>query len=334
VSRFRHISPKLAETRIKCIHCGAVSPVPFYQRLKELLEVVFPKDHHPKTNNKIWVPHGIQISCEKCKNQVMLELPSTTKRTTAVLFGDEADRAYFDRRLFLYSLVGADEKLLPTIADSYIQFKQGVCPAVPHHFWRMHMMEAWDSRRRRKHMVFGREDFQGCLSLARHFIAFLESVSGDLFIFCTISKNAGTRNEGRRLAYSATLASLIEGFTELSVQPEFVFEHDNCSSSDLVASWASEHLKDLKSFLVYPFLANGIHIPEPRFVPKATHPLLEIADFVAFIVARSLHRTAEGREREIDPRLLGKVTWLVDSRDGGLLELRRQTFPIEQIMNC
>jgi hypothetical protein len=257
--------------RVKCTHCGTRFPIPFYQRLKKPLEVVFPKDHHPTTNNKIWVPHATQIPCGKCKNQVILELPSKTTRTTAVLFGDEADRVFFDRHLFLYSLVGADEKLLPAIADSYIEFKQCLFPTVPHDSWRMHMMEAWDSRRRRKHPVFARDDFQGCIPLARKFLAFLSSVSSDLFIFCTISKNAGTRNEGRRLAYSATLASLIEGFTELSAQPEFVFEQYNCSPSDLIASWASEHLKDLKSFLVYPFLANGIHIPEPRFLPKGTH---------------------------------------------------------------
>jgi len=118
------------------------------------------------------------------------------------------------------------------------------------------------------------------------------------------------------------------------VQPEFVFEGGDGASAGNVASWATEHLKELKGFLIYPFLANGIHIPELRFVAKGTHPLLELADFVCFVVVRYLFRTAEGCNGEIDPCKLGKVTWLVGVKDGTLMELSRQIFPAEQIASC
>jgi len=115
VSRFRHISLKLAGLRLDCRHCGCPSPVPYYRKLRAPFEVVFPRDHHPVTNEQIWVQKGIEVPCEICKQNIILELPSNSKRTRIQLFGDEAGRPYFNNQLFLYLLVGADEKFLKVL---------------------------------------------------------------------------------------------------------------------------------------------------------------------------------------------------------------------------
>ena len=94
-----------------------------------------------------------------------------------------------------------------------------------------------------------------------------------------------------------------------------------------IQSWATDSFGGLQRTLLYPFLAKGIPIPEPRFVRPGSHPCLELADFVSFVVARYLWQLHQGKEIEFQPARLGKVFYMVRRRNGGLLQLRQTGYP-------
>lgn len=272
------------------------------------------------------MPASTTVKCEKCSASVSVALPMARARSKVHLYGGEAERPLVGRHVFVYSMVGCDFKVEAEIAGECNSVKAQVCPDLNPASWRLHMMDAWDMRRRKKHLAFGREDFLGGRGLAERLFELLESVADRLFIFSSVSRYLPSRNQGRQLMYTATIASLVEGFTQIEAQPILVFDSDNDGAEERFGTWAEAHLKDLRRTLLYPFLANGIPIPDPKFVAPGSHPFLELADFVSFVVARALHRRFWRKAVELDPDRLGRVTWLMDRKDGNLIERRGVLF--------
>jgi hypothetical protein len=58
---------------------------------------------------------------------------------------------------------------------------------------------------------------------------------------------------------------------------------------------------------MYLYLCHGVPVPEPQFVKQGSHVGLELADFVAFVVARELYCWQTGRHSEYMSSQLGKV---------------------------
>ena len=58
---------------------------------------------------------------------------------------------------------------------------------------------------------------------------------------------------------------------------------------------------------MYLYLCHGVPVPEPQFVKQGSHICLELADFIAFVVARELYCRQKGRQSEYMSSQLGKV---------------------------
>ncbi len=74
-------------------------------------------------------------------------------------------------------------------------------------------------------------------------------------------------------------------------------------------AWARHAFLGSERQLLYLYLCHGIPVPEPRFVKPGSHPCLELADFVSFVVARELFRYGLGLPTEYSTSRLGKVRY-------------------------
>ena len=323
----RHAPARLLNDRVRCSACLHSFPIPLFQELAQPLIPVTPLDFHPITNNKIWVPHGTMVKCPKCHGQVLVSFPSKTKRGETQFYGDEAARQ--DCGIYTYSLLGADRSLMPEIENGILAFKKKIAPSVEPQSWRLHMAEAWSGQQRRHHPVFSQWTLNNVHELVDGLFDLLTRFSTDLFIFNVSLENRSiTQSDLRDAAYISLVAELIDGFTEKGVQPHLFFDADRPVKAEyVIQGWARECFGGLQRTILYPFLAKGITIPEPKFVTPGSHTCLELADFVSFVVARYLLRRQENKTIEFDPSRLGKVFYMIQLPNGDLVQSRQVGYP-------
>ncbi len=253
--------------------------------------------------------------------------PSRAKREEVQFYGDEAARQ--DQGIYTYSLLGADRRLMPEIEAQIIEFKKTIAPSVAPDSWRLHMTEAWSGQQRRHHAVFSQWSQNDVVALVNGLFDLFARLSKDLFIFnISLVYRSLAESELRDVAYISQVAELIDGFTEKGFQPHLFFDADRPVDAEyVIQGWARECFGGLQSMLLYPFLAKGIAIPEPKFVKPGSHPCLELADFVSFVVARFLLRRLENKSIEFDPSRLGKVFYMTQRPNGDLVQTRQVGYP-------
>jgi hypothetical protein len=110
---------------------------------------------------------------------------------------------------------------------------------------------------------------------------------------------------------------VIDNVTGLGGQPVINFDSQKPSKANTtIHQWARDAFQNGQGNLLYSFLSHSSFVPEPVFVPPASHPLLEVADFVSFAVPRHHHRLFHGTDPEIDLKILGDVMYMTFSLDG------------------
>jgi len=184
---------------------------------------------------------------------------------------------------------------------------------------------------RKKHPVFASwtrdketEAIQGIAKVMRN-------AGRRLFVYC-ISRVAARSAApvAKREAYLALVMYVIDDVTEGAAQPVLCFDSERQSTLErVVHEWASNVFRDTQYCDLFPFLSKGIVIPEPQFVKPASHPCLELADFVAYIVARYHLERWQGRPPTLDPSMMGRVTYLGFQRSGTLVYSIQEGFPWE-----
>lgn len=268
------------------------------------------------------------VRCPKCGSQTLVKFPKRSKRGEVMLFGDEAARG--DMGIYTYSLLGASRDLLPQIEQEILKFKQAIAPTVTPDSWRLHMTEMLSGQQRRNHPIFNRWSRDNVVAVVTGLFDLFARLAKDLFIFnISLDGLTNTPTELRDVAYISLVAELVDGFTEKGFQPHILFDADRPVAADhVIQGWARESFEGFQKMLLYPFLAKGIQIPEPKFVQPGSHPCLELADFVSFIIARYLWLLRKGKEVEFDPARLGKVFYMVQRQNGDLAQFRQIGYPL------
>ncbi len=135
----------------------------------------------------------------------------------------------------------------------------------------------------------------------------------------------------RDYAYQLLVLNVIDEFTEKGAQPHILFDAEKHSSfKKVVQAWARDSFQSGQRHLLYTFVARGIEIPEPQFVTPASHPCLELADFVSYVVARCYLRRWQQRRIEMDPIDFGMATYLGFDQRGDILRRRRIGYPWDE----
>jgi len=297
------------------------------------------KNRIPYNGPARWVPVFTKVSCPNCNQDQFLALPTKKVLTKGLVFGDEAHRDDGTHFVFTYSLVGADHKLIPGIEDSVKSLKSEICPSKPPATWKLHMKDLWSGHNRRKHPVFAAWDKPDVDTLIAGLLHILRSTE-NLFIynFAVTSNQIGKapmyildKTHLRDYAYVQLVLNVIDEFTEKGAQPHIFFDMEKASRSEkVIQAWARDAFQSGQRHLLYTFLARGIEIPEPQFVTPASHPCLELADFVSYVVARCYLRTWQKKPIEIDPRDFGMTTYLGFDKGGDIMRRRRIGYPWDE----
>jgi len=330
----RHLPESLSSITMTCPTCKTVFSPDWFRKIEEPMIPVKPKfetKRIPYTGPKRWILQSITQACPMCKAYVSIPLPAKKMRAKGSLFGDDAEREYKNRRVSVYSLVGADQSLLPDFEMKVRALKQSLLPAVPPESWKVHMKDLWAGTNRAKHPTCRDLNRGEVIGFVDQILALIEKSNLFVYNIALATDRGGPRtiaDELRKQAYILLVLNAIDEWTEKSAQPSIFFDSEKCSrANEVIHGWARDTFRGSQHALLYGYLSKGIEIPEPKFVSPGSFPGLEIADFVSFTIARFYDRMWKDQEIEIDPNRMGLVTYLGYDFNGDLLWRRQVGYP-------
>jgi len=335
----RHLPENFSRITITCPFCRTVFRPDWFKKHELPMVPVRPKFETKGveyTGPKRWILHQAPQKCPKCEADVMINLPVNKMRTKGFLFGDDAERNYQNKKVSIYSLIGADQSLLPEFENKIKGVKQKLLTSIPPDSWKIHMKDMWAGSSRKKHPVYQTLSFDDVKCFVDELLVLIRK--SNLFIYniasTTVQNNTANRkiqNELRNEAYILLVLNAIDEWTTKNAQPNTLFDSEkNSQANVIIHAWARDTFKGSQYSLLYGFLSKGIEIPEPKFVPPASFPGLEVADFVSFAIARYYSRMWQGKKIEIDPKDMGLVTYLGYDGNGDLVRKRQEGYPWDQ----
>jgi hypothetical protein len=338
----KHVPEELLCLRVDCPVCRTDFTPNWLETKAEPIVPIKPKyskERMPYDGPGRWIPTATMVSCPKCNKKLLLNLPTKKVLTKGLVFGDEAHRADGAHFVYTYSLIGADHKLIPGIEERVKDLKRETCPFRPPDSWKLHMKHLWSGHNRRKHSVFVDWDKSEVDRLITGLFHILRNTE-NLFIynFAVTSNQTGNapmyffdEKQLRDYAYLSLVLNVIDEFTEKGAQPYIFFDAEKPTRSEkAVQAWAREAFQSGQRHLLYTFVARGIEIPEPQFVTPASHPCLELADFVSYVVARYYLRKWQQKQVEMDPVEFGMATYLGFDQRGDILRRRQEGYPWDE----
>ena len=332
----RHLPQSLSGITITCPNCKTAFLPDWFKKLEIPIVPVKPKFETkgvPYTGPKRWILRSLTQGCPKCTAHVQIPLPTKQMRTRGSLFGDDAERECEGKKVYIYSIVGADQSLLPQFEEKFRALKNSILPGLSPTTWKIHMKDMWAGNSRAKHPVYQALSFKDVADFVDRLLSLLKE--SNLFIYNIALTTARGRPRGmydpkglRNEAYILLVLNAIDEWTGKNAQPNIFFDSEKDSrANEVIHGWARDTFLGSQHSLLYGFLSKGIEIPEPKFVSPASFPGLEVADFVSFAVARYYHRRWKNKGIDIDPARMGLVTFLGYDFNGDLLWRRQEGYP-------
>jgi len=130
----RHLPENFSRITITCPFCRTVFRPDWFKKHELPTVPVRPKFETKGveyTGPKRWILHQASQKCPKCEADVMINLPVNKMRTKGFLFGDDAERNYQNKKVSIYSLIGADQSLLPEFENKIKGVKQKLLTSIP-----------------------------------------------------------------------------------------------------------------------------------------------------------------------------------------------------------
>lgn len=335
----RHLPENLNRITINCPFCKTVFRPDWFKKHDISMAPVKPKFESKDvkyTGPKRWILRQVSQKCPNCLADVMINLPINKMRAKGSLFGDDAERIYKDKKVSTYSLVGVDQSLLSELENKVKVAKQKLLPSVPVESWKIHMKNLWAGSNRKKYSVFRELSINDVVGFADSLLELIKRSNLFIYNIAVIyskngQKNKKVRKRLRDEAYILLVLNTIDEWTTKNAQPTIIFDSEKISkANETIHSWARDVFMGNQYALLYGFLSKGIEIPEPKFVPPASSPGLELADFVSYTIGRYYLRRWQGKSIEIDPKNFGLVTYLGYDSNGDLLWRRREGYPWDE----
>jgi len=180
----RHLPESLSQIKLFCNACSSSFPPTWFQKQELPICPVKPKyekNDVKYTGPKRWIPTGVSQKCPHCGNDVVVDIPSEKLKTKGSLYGDDAHRNYGKKHVYIYSLIGADQSLLPEFDKSIRELKENICPSRSPDSWSLHMKELWAGGHRKKHDVFKELSFYDVMNITKDICSIIKKQK--LFVF-------------------------------------------------------------------------------------------------------------------------------------------------------
>jgi hypothetical protein len=274
---------------------------------REPLVPIAPKDAAGRPGR--WVPHAKAVRCG-CGGVGLLEFPANKVQGVFRLYGDEAYRDDDDkkRRVATYAVVGGSPTPVDEAAERLSSLKRRMEPNRNPDTWSFHMRCLWSGSQRKKHEVYSNWQMAKVVDAVNSMLKIL-SGTDHLYVYTisVVSRAAKTAaTKAQHDAFLTLTMKVISDVTKLGGQPVFQFDSEKpMKGPTAIHGWAKRMVLDSQHSVLYAYLAHGIEIPEPQFVRPASEPCLEMADLVAWVVARHHLDKWRGKESEFDPAGLG-----------------------------
>lgn len=335
----RHLPERLLSIRVTCPTCSTKFKPDWFSKLPLPVTSVKPKFESPGipySGPARWPPQSISQVCPKCKSLARIRLPNHQMTTQGALFGDDASRENLDRKVYVYSLVGADQSLLPALERDVREAKRELLPDIDPDEWKIHMKDLWSGDNRKRNKAFKGLTFNEVrafvdkiLCIIRNEKVFVYNVAATAVPSEDVKKQK--RSPLQNEAYLLLVMAAIDEWTEKKAQPRIFFDSEKDSTANqTIHAWARDPFRGSRHSLLYGHLSKGIEIPEPQFVQPGKYPGLELADFVSFLVARYYHRMWQKKPIEIDPRDMGLVTYFGYDARGNFFGRPKEGYPWDQ----
>lgn len=314
----------LASVMIKCSACGFLYPPDWFRLWPDAFAAV-----PTKSGEGFWVPRAHLVDCTKCATANTIEIPRLARLTTVRLGGDDAHRSHAGLVVFTYSLVGVDHKMQPALEDALREVKRSVEPN-RRPTWLIHMKDILSGHNRSRHPIFHAWSRRQVTLLIEGVCEVFRVAKWLLaYNMCNTRVISAPAEALKAQTYLALVARVIDEMTAGQAQPHIVFDQEKRSSqARTVYKWARDAFHGTQRCLLYAFLARGLDIPEPAFVPPGSEPALELADFLSFVVARYHHCRWQKIAPEVDPDRLGSISYSAfEPRNGDLVVRASAGFP-------
>ncbi len=305
------LPPQIADAKMYCSRCRCDVPVPLKKTFSEPPTPVFPNDYDPVTNNKFWQLFALEVDCPRCNGKVRLEPARRPWTKTVDLYGDEAVRETLAQPFVCIALVGGSGRHVDDVCSKVASLKKKLEPDRDPASWRFHMTDIHSGQKRQSHKIFSRWTRDKCEQALKDLFRVIACSNDSLFVFALVypMSTAASMIVTKRKAYMAILCDTIYNFTQLEASPRYTFDADKAVDDNrvVIQNWARSAFLGSERQLMYLYLCHGVPVPEPQFVKQGSHVGLELADFVAFVVARELYCWQNGRHSEYPTSQLGKV---------------------------
>lgn len=258
------------------------------------------------------------IICPICKQKLLLPLPLASLNGEVSVFGDEAFRESGGQTISVYSFVcfsGGDKDKSDFIEK--IQALKNKFKIERFHYKDLRSAEKTASI----------SEFIGLINK--------ENESGNLNLYASIDVSGSQSREFERNmlkahCFSSAMICIVQECTVHNRAPKFFFERTGKDG------WAKNFFKGIRLNLAWAVITNGIPVQMPIFIKPNESPFLEIADAVAYLVARKLYQVSERKNKNkvtshFSPDLLGGIRYIISDEEKNFRKLYLKNIPIEAI---
>lgn len=311
--------PGTDDVRLDCA-CGRSYPPPWTTKL--------PFEFAPKLapDKTVLVPKALHVSCPSCGTMNRLPLPhAKMQQAVAEVYGDEAVLAIPGRpeHALVYAFVAIHPSRIEAVSEKMAAIKDRVRRGAEPLGRPFHVSELRSTKDRKKLGIDTpvREIDAAILDLMATLAEREDEriISATLFPPFEIDKvvTSGDPEEVQALKdkiRDKTLAAGITVMTELLTRQDWGM---NITLEAVKLSHESGHIdyyaervgRGLRFDLNFIYSYRGLHVGLPVTAPKSHTTELEVADLVAYVVRRQMHRAMLGLDTEFPIEKLGRVYW-------------------------
>ena len=330
----RHVPRQLLELTFPCPHCKTeVSPDWTAHRLPtSTISVPIGDPRLPEGGTL--TPVSVRVLCD-CGKDIEIPTPAELPRGRYLMFGDEAYRNNVNaHEIIVFAAVGTNPNNLLKNEEAIRNIKRDLLPNVEPTSWRFHMKELWHADSRKSRHQFASITQTQMDETAENLFQLVKDAERTICVFCGVAvfvsvggkKRAKTVKLIKQEFFQAFLMYMIRELCHGFVQPVLTFESD--TGKETMPGFAKDAFYGLQCTAMYPFLSQGIYVPPPDFKnASGEHSFLELADFIAFVVARSSEARIRGSSSDLTDNQLGKVRYIAYDRNGNLFHTHREGVP-------
>lgn len=266
------------------------------------------------------VTNSFYLICNRCKNVRGVPIPVYNHHQGNIyLYGDETAQSFEnDKGLFYcYAFVGCtgpDESIL---VDKLKEIKSLLRPNMKPESWVLHVKEIRSPQWRASNHVECSTEFVNhalnelltCIGSLSHTFKFVSIIPP--IRVRDLPKNENPISTARDIVLTAALYHTVWVLTYLGLDVYHNIEAQYSSNNNEIDWFVERVFRGLRYKPSFLWACHQRHVSIPVTLPKGSHPLLEIADLLAFTVQRYFLRTSQGRDTEYPLEQIDYIRWSV-----------------------